>query len=153
SGAVEATIEVVNTAPKGNDDKYSVAQNDALVRSVRGGVLANDSDEEGDQLRAELVSGPANGTLFFSDTGAFSYIPNTGFTGEDSFSYQASDGVSESNPVVARVIVSADAVELPLPQLEAKDDVFSLRHDSVLNVGPTSGGLLANDMAGNNVVS
>ncbi len=40
---------------------------------------------------AILVSGPAHGTLYFDYDGTFSYTPDSGFYGTDSFTYVAAD--------------------------------------------------------------
>jgi uncharacterized repeat protein (TIGR01451 family) len=66
------------------------------------GVLANDSDAEGDRLTATLVDGPRHGTLDLRPDGSFRYTPYAaGFTGEDTFTYRASDGSADSD--LARV--------------------------------------------------
>ena len=49
-----------------------------------GGVLANDTDVEGDLLLgATLVDGPANGDPDFNGDGTFTYTPNPNFHGTD----------------------------------------------------------------------
>jgi N-acetylneuraminic acid mutarotase len=73
-----------------------------------GGVLANDSDPDGDDLSANLVTGPSNGTLDFNADGSFSYTPNANFNGTDSFTYQANDGIADSN--IAMVTITVNAV-------------------------------------------
>ena len=57
-----------------------------------GNVLANDTDADGDALTASLVTGPQNGTLTLHADGSYEYRPNDGFTGVDTFTYQAADG-------------------------------------------------------------
>jgi len=44
----------------------------------------------GDPLTAQLVDGPANETLVLNPDGSFTYIPDVGFSGTDSFTCQAS---------------------------------------------------------------
>ena len=60
------------------------------------GVLANGSDVDGDPLTAIQLSWPANGTLAFNADGSFTYTPLAGWSGPDSFTYHASDGLSAS---------------------------------------------------------
>jgi hypothetical protein len=43
-----------------------------------------------------LVTGPTNGVLVLNADGSFSYTPNAGFRGTDSFTYQAHDGTDAS---------------------------------------------------------
>ena len=62
------------------------------------GVLANDTDPDGDPLTAVLVTGPSHGTLTLNANGSFTYTPAANFTGTDSFTYRASDGTLNSSP-------------------------------------------------------
>jgi len=71
------------------------------------GILVNDTDIEGDLLSAILMSGPSNGTLDLLSNGTFSYTPNAGFTGTDTFTYRASDGAAQSNTATVTITVNA----------------------------------------------
>ncbi len=72
-----------------------------------GGVLANDTDVEGDLLLgATLVSGPSNGTLAFKGDGTFSYTPNPNFHGTDTFTYRANDGRADSAVTTVTITVT-----------------------------------------------
>ncbi|MFC1762729.1 FG-GAP-like repeat-containing protein, partial [Planctomycetota bacterium] len=74
------------------------------------GVLANDSDPEGNALTAVLVSGPSNAASFtLNSDGSFTYTPTAGFDGEDSFTYKANDGSNDSNTVTVTLTVSGDS--------------------------------------------
>ena len=55
------------------------------------GVLSNDSDPDGDLITAQEFSAPGHGTLTPNADGSFSYTPNAGYTGTDSFTYKAKD--------------------------------------------------------------
>jgi hypothetical protein len=70
-------------------------------------VLANDSDGAGDPLTASLVKGPSNGTLTLNADGSFTYTPATGFTGTDTFTYIASNGIIKSNVATVTITVVA----------------------------------------------
>jgi len=84
-------------APVANDDAYAIAL-DATLTTPAPGVLTNDTDGNGDALTSTLLTSPSNGTLTsFSSDGAFTYQPNPGFTGTDTFTYEASDGGLTSN--------------------------------------------------------
>jgi VCBS repeat-containing protein len=71
-----------------------------------GGFLANDAAGGGGTLSAELVSGPSHGTLTLNADGSFTYTPAAGFTGTDSFTYQASDGILTSNIATVTIAVT-----------------------------------------------
>src|SRR5439155_730467 len=88
---VSITITGVNDAPVAVNDSYSTAE-DTTLTVVVPGVLANDSDVDGDTLNAVLVSQPRHGNLTLNSNGSFSYVPAADYNGSDSFTYQANDG-------------------------------------------------------------
>lgn len=53
------------------------------------GVLANDSDPEGDPFTAVLLQQAQHGQLALAADGSFTYTPNSGFVGTDTFTYIA----------------------------------------------------------------
>jgi hypothetical protein len=55
-------------------------------------------DNDVGALTATLVTGPTYGALTLDPTGAFPYMPWPTFNGSNSFTHQASDGVTVSNP-------------------------------------------------------
>jgi hypothetical protein len=74
--------------------------------SARAGILSNDDDADGTSLSATLVAPPANGALTLNPDGTFSYLPDVGFSGSDSFVYRAWDGELYSDPTTVRIVVS-----------------------------------------------
>lgn len=94
-----ATFEP-NEAPVAQDD---VAETEP-GESVNIAVLANDTDADGDQLFVTNLSDPDNGSAFVDEDGTVSYTPDEGFSGDiDTFTYTASDGISESDPATVTV--------------------------------------------------
>ena len=51
-----------------------------------------------------LVTNVTHGTLSLAANGGFTYTPTTGYTGPDSFTYQANDGTLDSNTVTCLTI-------------------------------------------------
>ncbi len=98
-------------APVAVADSYSTPQNTALVQAAPG-VLANDTDANGDPLTAVLDANVAHGTLALSANGGFTYTPTTGYSGPDSFTYHANDGTLNSNIVTVSLTVNAPAASL-----------------------------------------
>lgn len=94
--------------PLAATDNYSIAEDGTLTVQASAGVLANDSAPDGDVLaRAEMVSGPAHGTLALSDNGALIYTPAANFAGTDSFTYRAhADEAGPSAPQTVTITVS-----------------------------------------------
>ncbi len=101
---VTLTIVPVNDPPVANNDNYATDENKALAVSAPG-VLANDTDVERDSFGALLLTAPSHGSIEFDFDGSFTYRPTTNYYGTDSFGYQATDGVSESQPGTVTITV------------------------------------------------
>ncbi len=93
-----------SSPPVANDDSYNVSEGSVLTVAAPG-VMGNDSDSDGDPLTAIQVSGPSNGTLTLNSGGSFTYTPNVGFSGNDSFTYRANDGLLDSNVATVNINV------------------------------------------------
>lgn len=104
--SVTITVNNVNDPPVAANDFYATAEDTTLTVPAPG-VLANDTDVDGDPLTALLVTGPARGTLSLAGNGSFIYQPFANLNGTDSFTYQASDG---SLSATATVTITVTAV-------------------------------------------
>ena len=80
-----------NNPPSPVDDSYSTDEDVALNVGAPG-VLANDTDADGDPLTAAVLGAPAHGYLDLAADGAFTYTPVANYHGGDSFTYWALDG-------------------------------------------------------------
>ncbi len=96
----------INRPPVAVNDTYSTAQ-DTMLTVPAPGVLANDTDPDGNSLLAEKATDPAHGTLTLNANGSFSYTPAPGFFGTDSFTYRADDGYEFSAAATVTITVSA----------------------------------------------
>ncbi len=111
-GGYQVSLKKMNEAPVAKVDNYTHFASTTLDVSAPG-VLANDSDADGDSLTAVLISDVQNGTLSLQDSGAFSYMPNARFFGIDAFVYQANDG--ELNSELTSVFIEVKPPQLFLP--------------------------------------
>jgi hypothetical protein len=104
-----------NRPPVAVDDFFAVIGDGEFVAEAPG-VLANDSDPDGDPLEAVLTGAPSHGTLQLNADGSFSYVPNAGFTGIDSFTYQVSDGQLQSGLATVTLEITAvtDTIEIDI---------------------------------------
>jgi hypothetical protein len=103
-----------NDAPSAGNDSYKTNV-DIPLHINAPGVLANDSEPDGDPLSAVLESDPSLGSLTLNPDGSFDYLPEKDFSGVVTFTYHANDGVLNSNPAKVTIIVinNSDAY-LPL---------------------------------------
>ncbi len=109
-------VAAVNDAPTVANDSYTVPQFGTLittdVRETNGnpadnGVLANDTDLEGNSMTAFVTQQPLFGNLTFNSNGTFTYT-HTGSTRlPDSFKYRAFDGQSNSVEATVTILVGA----------------------------------------------
>jgi VCBS repeat-containing protein len=129
-----------NSTPVVQPDQYITTKNTALNISAGGGVLANDSDAEGDTLTAFPATLPSHGTLTLNANGGFIYAPALNFTGTDSFSYRVSDGRATS--AVAAVVITVNPSPNSVPT--AQPDQYALTRNGLLSVAATNG-VLIND--------
>lgn len=104
----ERTEVVTNRAPVAQNDTYSVTEDNTLTVGAPG-VLANDSDVDGDALTAMVVQDPTDGTLDLDeDDDSFTYTPDANFTGSDAFTYKAKDvDDAQSNEATVSINVRA----------------------------------------------
>ncbi len=105
-------ITLLDSAPVAVNDYYGTGKDELFVAGTDQSVFENDFDPEGDWLHSmEVVSGPANGTLFINEAlGTFSYLPNPGFTGIEQFDYRVFAGALPSN--VGRVFIAVLGLEV-----------------------------------------
>lgn len=95
------TVTVTNAPPVAADDSVSTPE----LTPVAVGVLANDSDPEGDLLVVVGHTGAAHGTASCGATGC-TYAPNLAFQGADSFTYTVKDGFGAMDTATVSITVT-----------------------------------------------
>ncbi|GAB0056474.1 hypothetical protein SIID45300_00782 [Candidatus Magnetaquicoccaceae bacterium FCR-1] len=124
---VTVGIAPVNDAPGANDDTLTTVINTGVSDTLSG------TDTEGSALTFTIVDTPDHGTLtaFNPATGAYTYTPNSGYTGSDSFTFTTSDGALNS-PVVGTISITVNAVNiapvitLPPSQINLPTNTFDV---------------------------
>ncbi len=146
---VDITIDAVNDPPVANNDSYSTGMRayQELSRLVVGpgaGVLANDSEPEGQPLTVTNMTTPAHQTTWATypwewyPDGAFNYAPLYNYHGLDTFTYTVCDDtlpVPLCSTGTVRIAVNDPPVAAP--------DSYSTDEDTLLSV--SAPGVLAND--------
>jgi hypothetical protein len=109
--AATVTITITNAVPVAKPDAYTWAGGTLVVAAP--GVLANDTDADGDTLVAERVGG-ITGSLNLDASGGFQYTPGGGFSGTATFNYRVWDGVAWSGTTTVSLTISSPA-STPVP--------------------------------------
>ncbi len=118
SSAAATVTLIVNTPPVAGNDTLTVTEDVVLVQPPATGILANDTDADGNALTVTLVDGPQHGTLTLAADGSVDYLPEENFYGTDSFTYRLNDGEDDSG--VATVTLNVQAVnDAPLGSVDA----------------------------------
>jgi hypothetical protein len=102
-----------NVPPVANDDSYSTFEGTPLTIAAPG-VLANDTDVNGNLLTATLPTAQVGGTVSLNTNGSFTFTPTPGFTGSGGFSYTANDGQGGTDPATVTITVNARPTYVPL---------------------------------------
>lgn len=96
----EVSYTFVNTAPVAADATLDVPYDTPMY----GELSATDADD--DALTFAIVGQPEHGTIELdSATGAYTFTPDAGYSGEDSFTFTANDGYDDSNTGTITVTV------------------------------------------------
>jgi|AGTN01.1.fsa_nt_gi conserved repeat domain len=130
--------------PSGNNNV--VANDDTGITEedtpVSGNVLSNDFDPDGDNLiiTTTPVSSPAHGSVTISADGTYTYTPDPGFKGTDTFEYEVCDDGDPKTCDRATVTI----IVLPKSNKEnhtyANDDIYYAEGKN-----PVNGNVLDND--------
>lgn len=140
--SVDITVNHVEQAPVAAGDIYGTTMGKTLTVTAADSVLTNDSDVDTSNadLKAKLKSGPEHGALSNTgvgdlDTGdifdgTFSYVPDKGWVGSDTFTYCAWDGEQCSNTVTVTVLTAASVVNDKAPTVQ--DDTYEINENTQL---------------------
>src|SRR5690606_8927729 len=112
-------------------DEFSGPEGEPIV----GNVLENDLHTQGGNLAAVLVDAPEVGELTLNPDGSFVYEPAENVHGSVTFTYRATDGISQSEPATVTITVIASP-QVPV----AAPDTFTINEDMVV-----FGNVLTND--------
>ncbi len=94
------TVTSINTAPVGNAQSVSTPEDAAVP------ITLTATDGQGDSLTYIIVSAPTSGTLSGTAPNV-TYTPATSYSGPDSFTFKANDGLLDSAPATVSITVTA----------------------------------------------
>lgn len=98
SASVSLTILPVNDLPIANNQSFTTQQNTSV------NITLSATDVDNDTLTFNVVNLPTNGSLTGSAPNLI-YTPNNNFSGGDSFTFMANDGIANSNTATITITV------------------------------------------------
>ena len=84
---------------------YMADAGSSLSVGASDGLLSNFASTYSGDLSASLASTPTNGTVTVNPDGSFTYTPNAGFVGTDTFTYQTDEEGVLSDPATVAIDV------------------------------------------------
>lgn len=121
---------LLSNLPVANNDGGSTLHDQPYSDSVAG----NDYDPNGGTLSFSLGGGPGNGSASMNSDGSYTYTPNSGFVGSDSFTYNATNGDGSAEATVFISVYNS----VPEP---SNDGNSTLHDQSVQDVVASNDGL------------
>jgi Bacterial Ig domain len=105
SNTATFSIDVTaNNPPEASDQSASTSVDVPLS------VFLDASDIDNDDLAFAIVSPPTHGALDDCSSGFCTYTPNSGYSGPDSFTWKANDGLADSNVATFTITVVVPTV-------------------------------------------
>jgi VCBS repeat-containing protein len=106
----------VNPLPVPANDPYSMNEDGVLTVSAAAGLLANDSDVDGESMIVSKVNNSAlnvgnsvrltHGSVTVQQDGSFVYTPDADFNGTESFTYRVKDALENQTSATVTITVN-----------------------------------------------
>ncbi len=127
------TVNAVNDAPVAVADSYTYDEGSSNTENAASGVLANDTDADGNTLTAILATDVSNGILTLNADGSFEYTHDGSENLSDSFTYTVNDGNQDGNTVTVSItLISVN--DLPI----AVDDAVTVDEGATVSIDVAS---------------
>ena len=104
TGTFTITVTAVNDTPVAKEQSVTTEQEVSLDIVLEG------SDIDGDELTYSIVDNPANGSITI-DKSNVNYNPNTGYFGDDLFTFKVNDGIIDSEKVTVSISVKSNDLD------------------------------------------
>lgn len=151
---VAITVTGLNDAPVALAEAYETDENSPLSIPAPG-VLANDTDVEGQALTAELLGQEPAATVSLYADGGFAFDPRTAFdgletgqTGVATFTYRAVDSGGAASSATVTISVRGRSVPVAVDDEPATDEDTQLALDLLANDVPHGGAITTIDTTG-----
>jgi plastocyanin len=109
-GALTSTGTFTITVSSVNDTPVAIEQSVTTEQEATLDIVLEGTDIDGDELTYLIVDNPKNGSLT-NDKGNVNYTPNTGYVGDDSFTFKVNDGTIDSEKVSVLISVTSNDLD------------------------------------------
>lgn len=124
---LSASVAIVNSPPVVAPQSTSTMENTPVAINLAG------TDADNDSLVYRVVTPPAHGTTTISGAVA-TYIPDSYFSGSDSFTFEADDGTEHS----AHTLATIDVLPVNHPPVASNQSANTLEHTPVTILLPAT---------------
>lgn len=97
-------IDLSSRAPNTEDEMVTTSENSAVIIDI----LANDTDPDSDTIDLTGIIQPKNGEVYGNADGSITYVPDSGFSGDDLIEYWVSDTNGKHSKASVDITVTPD---------------------------------------------
>jgi len=138
--SVSITVKDVNDLPEIQESEFSLNEDSSLEKTL----ILDDEDGEEHLIQASVQNTPSHGSLDFNNDGfSFSYVPESNYFGEDSFTLLLTDDQEES----ATRKISLTILPVNDPPVATDDFFYYFNEDENFTV-PLDFSVASNDHSG-----
>ena len=131
SATVSVSVAAENDNPIALSDLANTTEDTSAIFQAAG-LLANDTDIDGDPLSIQSVQNAVNGTVSLDSNGDVLFSPGAGFSGSASFDYSVTDGNGGAASATVAVDVAATSAGETLIGGSGKDTLIGGAGDDIL---------------------
>ena len=113
STVTDSVSVVVDTSPSVNSAPIATFRNFSINSNVNYNGQLTAEDPDNDPVSYELISDCKHGTVVLDKNGCFTYTPDAGYKGKDSFTYKAKDGLSACPNQKVTIDVTQEPLSIP----------------------------------------
>ena len=128
----DSILAITPLPPVATIDNTSTNPGTPVIINVKG----NDSDPNGNSTLGlpTIIANPKNGTASIDSAGNITYLPNTGFTGNDTLTYYICDNGIPTKCDTALVIISVTTLPTPNHPPVATDDYRTTSQNTSISI-------------------
>jgi hypothetical protein len=141
SGQLTDTADIIITVDDVNEPPVATAQSVSMAPNTTKAITLHATDPENDPLTYAMVTQPAHGTLGGTAPN-MTYTPTAAYTGPDSFTFIANDGIFDSPPATVTITITAGVNDAPVATAQSVGTTQNTAKAITLQATDADGNLL-----------